>query len=116
MPSAARRSPANFEKQDVYWMRDKRQLEALVSSRRQDIGDHLSACGPLSAKEIACALGMKPSALYHHLEQLMDVGLIVEVGHRIVNRRTEKLYDTPARKMRWGSLSRTLKISTYGAV
>lgn len=89
-------------KADVYYIRRADQIEALISTRRQPIGDLLAVRGPMSVKEMAKALGQKPSALYHHLNKLVDVGLVREVGSRITNRRVEKLYDTPAVAMRFG--------------
>lgn len=52
------------------------QLQALAAPVRHDILDRLIALGPLSATEIAGALGRAPTALYHHLRQLEAVGLI----------------------------------------
>lgn len=92
----------DFVKQEVYYITRPEQRALLTSTRLQPIGDLLSAKGPLSVKEIAAALGLRPSALYHHINKAVKVGLIVEAGSRIVNRRREILYDTPAVKMRFG--------------
>lgn len=90
----------------TYWILDKRQLQATISSRRHDIVDRLAASGPLSIRELADQIGAQPSGLYHHIEKLLKVGLVVEAGSRVVNRRRERLYGTPARRMRGiGALS-----------
>ncbi len=83
-----------------YWITRRDQIACLVSAVRTDIVDHLASTGPLSIKELAGQIGMKPSALYHHFEKLLEVKLIREAGTRLVNRKTEKLYATPSRRMR----------------
>ena len=83
-----------------YWITRKDQIECLVSAVRTDIVDHLASTGPLSIKELAHQIGMKPSALYHHFELLLDVDLIHEAGTQVANRKSEKLYATPSRRMR----------------
>jgi DNA-binding transcriptional ArsR family regulator len=84
----------------TYWVLQRKQLRSLVSQRRLEIIDRLVAAGPLSAKELARLVGAQPSALYHHLRQLMDVGLVVEAGYRVVSRRREVLYMTRAPRIR----------------
>ena len=84
----------------AYWITRKDQIECLVSAVRTDIVDHLASTGPLSIKELAHQIGMKPSALYHHFELLLEVDLIQEAGARVANRKSEKLYATPSRRMR----------------
>jgi len=70
---------------------DPRQLETIASPRRQDMLARLAACGPLSIRELAEQVGARPTALYHHLEKLLEVGLVVEAGSRLRNRRREQL-------------------------
>lgn len=82
-----------------YVLRDD-QLRCLASPVRHDLVDHLSAHGVMSIKELAASIGKKPASTYHHLNQLIEVGLVLEVGSRVVNRRHEKLYATPSRRMR----------------
>lgn len=86
---------------DTYWVLDRRQLSCLSSARRHDIVDHLAAAGPCSIRELAGRIGAQPPALYHHLRQLLAVGLVVEAGHRVRNRKRETLYNTPAKRMRF---------------
>ena len=79
---------------------DPRQLETIASPRRQDMLARLAACGPLSIRELAEQVGARPTALYHHLEKLLDVGLVIEAGSRLRNRRRETLYETVAQRLR----------------
>jgi DNA-binding transcriptional ArsR family regulator len=87
-------------KSETYWVLQRKQLRSLVSQRRLEIIDRLVAAGPLSAKDLARLVGAQPSALYHHLRQLMEVGLVVETGYRVVRRRREVLYMTRAPRIR----------------
>lgn len=87
-------------KSETYWVLQRKQLRSLVSQRRLEIIDRLVAAGPLSAKDLARLVGAQPSALYHHLRQLMEVGLVVEAGYRVVRRRREVLYMTRAPRIR----------------
>lgn len=91
---------ASRRKSETYWVLQRKQLRSLVSQRRLEIIDRLVAAGPLAAKELARLVGAQPSALYHHLRQLMDVGLVVEAGSRVVRRRREVLYMTRAPRIR----------------
>lgn len=84
----------------AYWILDERQLECLTSAPRAEILDWLCSSGPQSVSDLAGSLNRKPSSLYHHIELMMQVGLVEEVGTRTVYRRTEKLYATPSRRMR----------------
>jgi DNA-binding transcriptional ArsR family regulator len=84
----------------TYWVTGAEQLAALTNARRHDIIDRLAACGPMSIRELARQIGAKPSALYHHIDKLLGVGLVVEAGRRAVARRHEQLYATPAPRMR----------------
>ena len=88
-----------------YYVLERTQLKALASAVRLDLIDHLAAHGPMSIKELAASVGKKPPSIYHHIRLLQDVGLVQEAGARVVNRKVEKLYSTPSRRMR---LSRAL--------
>lgn len=83
-----------------YWIIEPRQLAEMASARRQDIVDRLAATGPLSIKELAAQIGARPSALYHHVERLLEVELIVPAGWRTVHRKREQLYAARAKRMR----------------
>lgn len=88
------------ERPDKLEITDPRQLEAITSARRQDILDRLEAYGPLSIRELADQVGARPSALYHHIQRLTEVGLVVEAGTRTRRRKREQLYNTPSPQMR----------------
>lgn len=83
-----------------YYVLDRRQLACLASAVRTDIVDHLAAYGVMSIKEIAASIGKRPSSIYRHLQLLEEVGLVLEAGTRVANRKSEKLYATPSRRMR----------------
>ena len=89
------------DRTQTYWIMAPEQLAALASARRQDIVDRLAAsAAPLSVKELAEQIGARPSALYHHIEPLLAVGLIEMAGTRIVHRKREQLYAARAPRMR----------------
>jgi DNA-binding MarR family transcriptional regulator len=85
---------------DIYWIARKEQLEALISPLRHQIVDRLSVDGPMSIKELAHKLSCQAPRLYHHIEILLELGLVVQSGDRLVNRRREQLYSTPSPKVR----------------
>jgi len=88
------------EREQTYWITGRDQIICLASAVRSDIVDHLAAAEPLSVKQLAAQLGKRPSALYHHLDQLIAVDLVREVGARVRRKKSEKLYQTPSRRMR----------------
>jgi DNA-binding transcriptional ArsR family regulator len=88
------------ERPDTYWIERPEQVAALTSMRRHDIADRIASSGPISIKELAEQIGVKPSALYHHIKIMLDVGLVVEAGTRTVRRKREQLYAAPGKRMR----------------
>ena len=86
--------------QQAYWILDKQQIACLTSVPRVEILDWLASAGPQSVSELAASLDRQPSSLYHHLQKMLDVGLVEAAGSQTVYRRTEKLYKTPSRRMR----------------
>lgn len=88
---------------DTLWVQDELQVRLAKSPRRHDIVDRLAAAGPLSVRELARTIGAHPAALYHHIRQLQEAGLVVEAGHRVVRRRREQLYATVSRRIRLGA-------------
>jgi DNA-binding MarR family transcriptional regulator len=88
------------ETNQTFWITKKEQLEAIVSPQRHQIVDCLSAAGSMSVKELALKLSCQASSLYHHIGILLQVGLIVHSGDRIVRRRHEQLYSTPSPRVR----------------
>jgi DNA-binding transcriptional ArsR family regulator len=95
-----RTRPRSSHRDGEYWILDRDQIHCLVSAQRTDMVDRLAARGPMSMRELAAEIGMKPPALYRHLQKLLDVGLVVETGTRVVNRKQERLYATPSPRMR----------------
>jgi DNA-binding transcriptional ArsR family regulator len=85
---------------DEVWILDRDQLATLASPVRMDIVDQLASREAMPVRELAAAIDRQPSALYHHLDKLLRVGLVVEKGTQAPNRRAETLYTTPARRMR----------------
>lgn len=88
------------EPDEPHWILRRDQILCLSSAVRMDMVDQLAGRGPLSIRELAAVIGMRPSAIYHHLRQLLAVELVREAGTRVVNRKSEKLYETPSRRMR----------------
>jgi len=87
-------------RKDTYWVLRREELRCLASPIRMDIVDHLAGRPPMPIRELARRIGKQPSAIYHHLRQLIDVGLVLEAGTQVVNRKSEKLYATPAPRVR----------------
>lgn len=94
------RRMAAAAKQGTYWILREDQLECLSSTVRTDIIDHLVGRGPMSIKQLAASLGRQPSSIYYHIDMLQKVGLVIEAGTQVSNRRTEVLYQTPAPRIR----------------
>lgn len=98
--STAAGRPRRDGRGETYQITDSEQLKALISTVRADIMDQVAAFGPLSVREIGQLTGAAPSALYHHIQKLEEVGLLVPAGLRAAVRKPEQLYDTPAPRMR----------------
>lgn len=100
----AKRRPAGARLQrgeaGAYQIVKPEQLEAVVSTRRHDIMDQMTAFGPMSVRELAEAIGAAPSSLYYHIEHLCAVGLLKEAGVRQTSSKPEQLYAAPSRRMR----------------
>lgn len=84
----------------AYWILDRKQIECLASVPRTEILDWLCSAGPQSISDLAQALNRNASSLYHHVERMLDVGLVQEAGTRPVYRKTEQLYAVPSKRMR----------------
>lgn len=92
--------PGMVKGAETYWVLRKDQLSCLASPVRMDIIDHLAGRPPTSIRDLAVRIGKRPSAIYHHLRQLVAVGLAVEAGAQVLNRKSERLYSTPAPRVR----------------
>ena len=84
----------------TYWIVRRDQLECLSFPVRADIVDHLAGRGAMSVRALAASLGKKPSALYYHVEMLLETGLIEVAGEDTSGRKPETLYQTRAPRMR----------------
>ena len=95
-----KKNTAGAANKDTYWILREDQLQCLSSTVRSDIIDHLVGRGPMSIKQLAASLGRQPSSIYYHIDMLLKVGLVIEAGTQVSNRRTEVLYQTPAPRVR----------------
>jgi DNA-binding transcriptional ArsR family regulator len=59
-----------------YWVTRKDQLDGLASAIRLDIVDRLAALGPMSVRRLSASMRKKPTAIYHHLEQMVALDLV----------------------------------------
>ncbi|MEM7754486.1 MAG: helix-turn-helix domain-containing protein [Planctomycetota bacterium] len=60
-----------------------------------DRGDSREGVGGVSISEIAEQLGRRPGSLYRHIEALVEVGLLHEVGTQLSGGRDATLYAAP---------------------
>ncbi len=68
------------------------QLHALGAPASRALFQGLLGLGEGSIKEIAQSIGKSPHSLYHHMDKLLAVGLVVVAGERRSGARNEKLY------------------------
>lgn len=83
--------------EDFYSLDKMEQVKALAEPLRVRVLELLCQ-KPMTAKQIALALGEKPTKLYHHVEALERVGLINLTETRPVRGTTEKYYEAIARR------------------
>lgn len=76
-----------------------RQQALLASSVRQNLLDTLCAAGPSSARALAGEAGMRPSAIYYHLELLERAGLVARVRPRSGQGRQEAVFRAAATRI-----------------
>jgi DNA-binding transcriptional ArsR family regulator len=92
----------NTRQLDSYRISDLEQIKALSHPLRMRIIETLAAAEPMTTKQVAEALGEKPTRLYHHVDKLLQVGLI-RLTHTRQNRgTTEKYYEAIAKQFRAG--------------
>ncbi len=88
---------------DSYQISDLEQVKALAHPLRMRILETLVVSDPMTTKQVAEALGEKPTRLYHHVDKLEKVGLI-RLTHTRQNRgATEKYYEAVARSFSAGA-------------
>jgi predicted ArsR family transcriptional regulator len=83
------------------------QLESLSSPMRLAIVQQLEIDREATARELAGRMGRPVTALYHHLQQLMDVGVLRIAAERKGARRPEAVYAMVA-----GQLSSAAAVKT----
>ena len=71
------------------------QLKAIAHPLRQQLLEQFSL-KPATTKQVATALGLQPTRLYHHVAKLEAAGLIKLVETRPVRGTTEKYYSMAA--------------------
>lgn len=76
----------------TYRVRDDAQRKALTSPIRIEIIGHFTGPEPLSVAEIGARMGRPPTAIYYHIHQLEEVGLLVRAGMRGSGKKAEVLY------------------------
>jgi len=84
----------------IYLINRLDQLDALKSCVRDRICDVVCQAGELTAQEIAARLGIKPTAIYPHLDLLVEVGLLVERDQVRTNKNFARSFGTPATHLR----------------
>lgn len=81
-------------------VRRRPQLAALASPVRREILDHVRRRGPRTVAEVATGLGRKQTSIYYHVNQLVEVGLLVVAGERPGPARPEAVYAAVAADIR----------------
>jgi DNA-binding transcriptional ArsR family regulator len=84
-----------FERAEVYWIDDAATFELLADPTKLEILE-LTAV-PRSVSEIAEAMGVPRTRLYHHVGALEDAGIIAVADTRPAGAMTEKLYRAAAK-------------------
>jgi len=77
------------------------QIRTLCSPMRHEIHQVVLSQGEASVREIAEQMGRKPASLYRHIDQLVEVGLLIEMGTKSTARRDAKVYSTKLEFMRY---------------
>lgn len=99
-PKAIEKRPRRRPASGAYQIVKPEQLEAVVSTRRMHIIHELTGSGTMSVRELARSIGVAPSSLYYHIEELRAVGLLVEAGVRQISNKPEQLYALAAQRLR----------------
>jgi len=77
----------------ICYISDPAQLKVLASSVRQEIIDYIEANGPSSIAQLSGQLGHSPTALYYHVEMLVEANLMQICGVQKGRRRSEEVFD-----------------------
>ncbi|HEX7097910.1 MAG TPA: winged helix-turn-helix domain-containing protein [Acidimicrobiia bacterium] len=81
---------------DLFEIEDAETLEMLADPTRIELIERLMT--PASVTEVAEAMGVARTRLYHHIRLLEEAGLIRVVGERRRRAVTEKVYQSAARR------------------
>lgn len=84
----------------LYWVTRKEQLDALASAVRLDILDRMVALGPLSVKTLSASMGMKPTAIYQHLQKLARLELVRSTHTSGARGRPAAVYEAAGTRVR----------------
>lgn len=68
---------------------------------RHEIHQVVLSQGEASVREIAEQMGRKPASLYRHIDRLVEVGLLIDIGTKSTARRDAKIYSTELEFMRY---------------
>ena len=71
---------------------DPAQRKCLTSPLRLELLGHFNELEPLSAGDLAARMGRPVTALYYHINQLLDLGLLRQAGTRARGKRDEALF------------------------
>jgi len=85
------------------------QLESLTSPIRLAIVQRLELDRAATARDLAGRMGRPVTALYHHLQQLEEVGVLRAVGERKGPRRPEAIYALVADQLSTADVVKTRK-------
>lgn len=84
-----------MEPAEVFWINDMETFEVIGDPIRMEIVELLDR--PRSVKELAEAMQVPRTRLYHHIGLLVDAGIIRIVESRAVGALTERIYQVSAR-------------------
>lgn len=76
----------------LFIVEDVETMQILASPVRWEVLDAASALGECSAAEIAEFTARARTSLYPHIQKLVECGLILETGTRLMGKRYEQLY------------------------
>ncbi len=80
---------------DIFWIEDAETLDVIADPVRMELLEQLAA--PRTVKELADAMEVPRTRLYHHIGLLVDAGVIRVVESREKRALTERVYQASAR-------------------
>jgi transposase-like protein len=102
--------PMTTRRKRTLVIRDPEKVRALRTPLRQKMLETLIRMGEGSVKDVAREMDRAPGALYYHVHELTDAGLIREVGKRSTGRRPEAVYAPAAKRI---TLDRTGRAKAF---